>query len=169
VSGQREPVIVRCRDANAEAQAVLNWVRELIAARQLKSHEICVTPYKHLILQALHGAGNLTHELKDREEDLGEKVPGVRLGSMKRIKGLEFRAVAMACADQHDPLHHHLHAEALSRCEYYVAATGAREYLLVTLPETWSQCLASDDIAKVYGSCSEDVLCPSTSTPAEEP
>jgi superfamily I DNA/RNA helicase len=130
-----EPVIVRCRDANAEAQAVLGWVRELIAARQLKSHEICVTPYKQLILQTLNRAGNPIYELKDREEDLGEKVPGVRLGSMKRIKGLEFRAVAMACADQHDPLHHHLHAEALSRCEHYVAATRAREYLLVTLPE----------------------------------
>jgi hypothetical protein len=27
------------------------------------------------------------------------------------------------------------HAEALRRCEHYVAATRAREYLLVTLPE----------------------------------
>ena len=130
-----EPVIVRCRDANAEAQAVVAWVRELVAMRQLKPHEICVMPYKQLILQALNGAGDLTYELKDREEDLGERVPGIRLGSMKRIKGLEFRAVAMACVDQHDPLHHCLHAEALSRCAHYVAATRAREYLLVTLPE----------------------------------
>jgi hypothetical protein len=31
-------------------------------------------------------------KLKDREEDPGEKVPGVRLGSMKRIKGLALTA-----------------------------------------------------------------------------
>ena len=54
---------------------------------------------------------------------------------MKRIKGLEFRAVAMACADQHDLHDQHPDIGALSRCERYVAATRAREYLLVTLPE----------------------------------
>ena len=53
---------------------------------------------------------------------------------MKRIKGLEFRAVALACADRQDPLHDPEHAEALSRCERDVAATRAREYLLVTVP-----------------------------------
>ena len=62
-------------------------------------------------------------------------MPGVRLGNMKRIKGLEFHAVAMACADQHDPHDHHLDIAALSRRERYVAATRAREYLLATLPE----------------------------------
>jgi superfamily I DNA/RNA helicase len=99
------------------------------------THEICVTPYKPAIREALAAAGILTYELKDREEDPGEREPGVRIGSMKRIKGLEFRAVAMACAVRHDPLHDLKHANALSRCERYVAATRAREYLLVTLPD----------------------------------
>jgi superfamily I DNA/RNA helicase len=57
------------------------------------------------------------------------------LGSMKRIKGLEFRAVAMACADPKDPMHNLRQANVLSRCERYVAATRAREHLLVTLLE----------------------------------
>ena len=109
-------------------------MRDLIERRDLKPHEVCVTPYKPLIVQRLNAAGIQTHELKDRE-DPGEKVPGVRVGSMKRIKGLEFRAVAMACADRHDPHDHRPDLEALSRCERYVAATRAREYLLVTLPE----------------------------------
>ena len=129
-----EPVIMRCRDAPAEAHAVVDWVRNLIEGRELKPHEVCVTPYKPLIVQSLNSAGIQTHELKDRE-DPGEKVPGVRLGSMKRIKGLEFRAVAMMCADRHDPHGDRPDFEALSRCERYVAATRAREYLLVTLPE----------------------------------
>jgi hypothetical protein len=69
-----------------------------------------------LILQRLNAAGIQTHELKDRE-DPGEKVPGVQLGSMKRIKGLEFRAVAMACADPRDPMHNPRQADVLGRCE----------------------------------------------------
>jgi superfamily I DNA/RNA helicase len=129
-----EPVITRCRDAHAEAHAVVGWVRALIEGRDLKPHEVCVTPYKPLIIQRLNTAGIQKHALKDRE-DPGEKVPGVRLGSMKRIKGLEFRAVAMACTDQHGPHDHRPDLEALARCERYVAATHAREYLLVTLPD----------------------------------
>jgi hypothetical protein len=129
-----EPVIIRCRDANAEAQAVEVWVRDLVGKQDVKPHEICITPSKRLILQRLNAVGIQTHELKDRE-DPGEKVPGVRLGSMKRIKGLEFRAVAMACADPKDPMHNLRQANVLSRCERYVAATRAREHLLVTLLE----------------------------------
>ena len=60
-------------------------------------------------------------------------MPGIRLGTIKRIKGLEFRAVALACADKDDPMNQLTKAEAASRCERYVAATRAREHLLVTL------------------------------------
>jgi len=129
-----EPLIKRCHGAKSEADAVVSWVQMLRETRGVATHEICVTPYKPAIREALAAAGILTYELRDREEDPGEREPGVRIGSMKRIKGLEFRAVAMACADRQDPLHNLDHADALSRCERYVAATRAREYLLVTLP-----------------------------------
>ena len=72
-----------------------------------------------------------TYELKPREEDPGSDEAGVRMGTMKRIKGLEFRAVAMACADPNDPMNHLAEAEPRDRCERYVAATRAREHLLV--------------------------------------
>jgi hypothetical protein len=49
------------------------------------------------------------------------------------LKGLEFRAVAMACTDPRDPMHNPRQADVLGRCERYVAATRAREHLLVTL------------------------------------
>jgi hypothetical protein len=55
------------------------------------------------------------------------------MGTMKRIKGLEFRAVAMACSGPADPLNHLGEASIQDRCERYVAATRAREYLLVTV------------------------------------
>jgi len=74
-----------------------------------------------------------THQLKPREDDPGSDIPGIRLGTIKRIKGLEFRAVALACADSDDPMNHLDDAGALERCERYVASTRAREHLLVTI------------------------------------
>jgi superfamily I DNA/RNA helicase len=47
---------------------------------------------------------------------------GVRLGSIRRIKGLEFKAVAMIIDQSND------HP---SRLERYVAATRARQRLLI--------------------------------------
>jgi hypothetical protein len=129
-----EPLIKRCQGAKSEADAVVSWVQMLHETRGVATHEICVTPYKPAIREALAAAGILTYELRDREEDPDEREPGVRIGSMKRIKGLEFRAVATACAVLQEPLHDLEHADALSRCERYVAATRAREYLLMTLP-----------------------------------
>jgi superfamily I DNA/RNA helicase len=52
---------------------------------------------------------------------------------MKRIKGLEFRAVAMACADDDDPMNQLADAGPRDRCERYVAATRAREHLFVAV------------------------------------
>jgi superfamily I DNA/RNA helicase len=83
-------------------------------------------------MQALNTAGIATYLLKPSEMDPGAEEPGIRLGSMKRIKGLEFRAVAMACADKNDPINNPTEADIRSRCERYVAATRAREKLLVT-------------------------------------
>jgi len=50
---------------------------------------------------------------------------------MKRIKGLEFRAVAMACCEKSDPINNLDEADIKQRCERYVAATRAREHLLI--------------------------------------
>ena len=59
--------------------------------------------------------------------------PGIRLGIIKRIKGLEFRAIALGCADPSDPMNDLSRADILDRCERYVAAARAREQLLVPL------------------------------------
>jgi mRNA-degrading endonuclease RelE of RelBE toxin-antitoxin system len=126
-----EPTIERCKDGKAEATAIVAWVQLLMKDYGLATHEICVTPYKSEIRSALTAANIGTYELRPREEDPGANEPGVRMGTMKRIKGLEFRAVAMACADANDPMNHLAEAESRARCERYVAATRARENLLV--------------------------------------
>ena len=66
--------------------------------------------------------------IRAKEPDYGSKEPGVRIGSVERIKGLEFRAVCLTGVTQiadgdTDALH--------ERSKWYVAATRAREYLLV--------------------------------------
>ncbi|MDZ8086808.1 MAG: hypothetical protein RMY16_14810 [Nostoc sp. DedQUE12b] len=68
------------------------------------SHEICVTPYKPAIRTALEAEGIQTFELKPREEDPVPEESGVRMGTMKGIKGLEFRAIAMGCSNESDAI-----------------------------------------------------------------
>lgn len=127
-----KPDIISCKDESEEALMVTEWVKELLKDRKFATYEICVTPPKRSIMQALNTAGIATYLLKPSEMDPGAEEPGIRLGSMKRIKGLEFRAVAMACADKNDPINNPTEADIRSRCERYVAATRAREKLLVT-------------------------------------
>ena len=105
----------------------------LAAPTPFKSHEICVGPGKREIVSALASAGIATRELKPRESDPGEDEPGIRIGTIARIKGLEFRAVALACSDPNDPINNLASADVRTRCERYVAATRARERLLVTM------------------------------------
>ena len=71
--------------------------------------------------------------LKPRELDLGPDEPGIRIGTIRRIKGIEFRAMAMAYSDSSDPMTNLQQAMPFDRCERYVAATRAREVLLVAL------------------------------------
>ena len=128
-----EPMIKPCADLKAETNTVLSWVQYLLNVQHFATHEICICPYKPDIRQALTAVGIPTYELKPKEEDPGAEQPGIRLGTMKRIKGLEFRAIAMACADPKDPMNSLQEADALDRCERYVAATRARERLLITV------------------------------------
>jgi superfamily I DNA/RNA helicase len=127
------PMVEKCKDEKAEAEAIVAWVQMLMKESGLATHEICITPRKPRIVTALSSANIATFELKPREEDPGSDESGVRMGTMKRIKGLEFRALAMACAKPDDPMNNLDAADLRDRCERYVAATRAREHLLVTV------------------------------------
>lgn len=127
------PMVEKCTDEKAEAEAIVAWVQMLMKDSGLATHEICITPRKPRIVTALSSANIATFELKPREEDPGSDESGVRMGTMKRIKGLEFRALAMACAKPDDPMNNLDAADIRDRCERYVAATRAREHLLVTV------------------------------------
>ena len=126
------PEVVDCPSEEDEAVAIVDWVKRLMDA-EVATHEICITPRKSDIVGALNSAGIPTFVLRPREMDPGSEESGVRLGSMKRIKGLEFRAVAMACSHSNDPMNDLENADSLQRCERYVAVTRAREQVLITI------------------------------------
>lgn len=130
-----EPDIISCINENEEAKQIANWVKQLIEQDGFADHEICVTPYRKETRTILEAEGIKTYELKPREEDPGAEEPGVRLGTMKRIKGLEFRAIVMACQNQTDAMNNLATSELLERCERYVAATRARERLMICVSQ----------------------------------
>jgi len=128
-----EPIIETCQSTKDEAETVVSWAKTLLYDHGLATYDICVTPYKPEIRSALTASEISTYQLKPREDDPGSDMPGIRLGTIKRIKGLEFRSVALACADQDDPMNNLDEADPIEKCERYVASTRAREYLLVTV------------------------------------
>lgn len=121
-----EPSLFPCASEEEEAEGVVTWIRKLLDAG-LESHEICVTPNREHVRGALETAGIPTLVLLKNQKDPEDKEQGVRLGSMARIKGLEFRAIAMATFKMHRPAN-----ESRERCLRYVAATRAQRFLLVT-------------------------------------
>ena len=130
-----QPWVEQFKDERDEVDAIVTWIQMLLGDPNLNmaSHEICVTPYKPLLRTALRSAGIESLEIEAREEDPGNKEPGVRLASMQRIKGLEFRAVAMCCSQPNDAMNNLKEASIKERCERYVAATRARERLFVSV------------------------------------
>ena len=120
------PQVQSSNNQETLANYAVTWVQHLINDLKLGSHEICVTPNTGFLRTALESAGIKTLELKPRQADPGQSEPGVRFGSMQRIKGLEFRAIIMALDDK--PLDN---GDVRQRFERYVAATRAREHLMV--------------------------------------
>ncbi len=118
-----KPQLVKCETDDDVASAVLAWIKGLTEIGEIRTHEICLTPVNNKIINALESNGIATVELKARQADPGQEESGVRFGSKKRIKGLEFKAVAI--------LDFANSGHVLQRFENYVAATRARQQLLV--------------------------------------
>jgi len=117
-----EPIAVKVATLEAAGTVIADWVKGLRETHQIGMHEICVAPVFGEVRAALNTLGIPSQELQANKADPGPVEPGVRLGAMRRIKGLEFKAVAMVIDGQSD---------GRRRLERYVAATRAREWLLV--------------------------------------
>ncbi|MCP4692925.1 MAG: ATP-dependent helicase, partial [Desulfobacterales bacterium] len=119
-----EPRVESCKGEAEAARVVVNWIRGLLET-DIRDHEICVTPGPLAVVNALETAGVPTLELKPRQRDPGHGERGVRYGAKKRIKGLEFKAIALL------PGKEDASRPNIVRFANHVAATRARQNLLV--------------------------------------
>jgi mRNA-degrading endonuclease RelE of RelBE toxin-antitoxin system len=117
-----EPEVIKVNSLEEAKRALIAWIKGLQNAG-LHTHEICFTPTNSELVKALESAGIPTLELRARQVDPGADESGVRYGTKHRIKGLEFRAVALISNGPAD--------DATERYANYVAVTRAREKLLV--------------------------------------
>ena len=119
-----KPRLVKCSSDDQMAEAVVTWVQGLTESGEIATHEICLTPPNSKVINALESNGLGTMELKARQADPGQEEGGIRFGTKKRIKGLEFKALAILDFGDSEDL--------LARFENYVAATRVpRQQLLV--------------------------------------
>lgn len=137
------PRLVGLTSSQAEEQCVAEAVRDWISEGFDPSEIGIATRTRRLgskILEVLHSEGISTFDLEEGQNHEG----AVSVGTMHRMKGLEFRCVAVAGVSARlvpEPkavtpanLDRHIHDQDIERekCLLFVACTRAREELLMT-------------------------------------
>ena len=117
-----KPFIVDCPDYCCVANTVVDYINKLISEYGLSNHEICITSKKQVILNKLDSENIKMFELESNKTDPGKIIPGVRVSTKKRVKGLEYKAVVVVLNSSI--------TETKSVLEDYVACTRAIKYLL---------------------------------------
>ncbi len=120
-----EPEIINVENLYDSFDSIIDWVRRLLNMENnlFLNHEICITPANPQLMNKCRKSGISTLELSAGESDPGKDEKGVRFGTKKRIKGLEFKAVVLILNTNKTDIK--------ARFEDYVAATRARERLFV--------------------------------------
>lgn len=149
LSGQ-SPELLRCTSGEAEQQAILQKLQELLKSR--RPEHICLVARTTKILrdhyQPMLRAAGIAHTVLDKSQE-GE---GVRLATMHRVKGLEFHVMILAGLNAGvmpirlptrvtDPVAQEEH-ENRERALLFVAATRARDLLIVACAGTPSPFIA---------------------------
>lgn len=149
------PVIVGLADQEEEVETVSNWLKERVS-EGIVPHEIGVFVRSQAELNRAKSAverAGLAYKILD--ERIETAFGNVSISTMHLAKGLEFRAVVvMACDDEVIPLQSRIEEVVDSadleevynteRHLLYVACTRARDHLLVTGVEPFSEFL--DDL-----------------------
>ena len=91
----KAPIVEAYGSFNEEVEALIRYIREL-KEEGLEYTEMCIAARTKNILsdysKALQDAGFKTYEIKrDKTDD--REMPGIRLATMYRVKGLEFTCV----------------------------------------------------------------------------
>ena len=136
------PEVRKFATAEEEGAFLVETVKELLKHKQ--PEEICLAARTGKLLteryQPLLKAAKVPSVVLEKKNDPGE--PGVRLGTMHRVKGLEFPVMLLAGVNsgvvpmrvasvEGDPTARAEHEER-ERSLLFVAATRARDHLIVT-------------------------------------
>ena len=154
----KAPSIREYMTEEEEQFGVARWLEQLFEAG-VKPHECCLfvrTPELLARAEAVAGLANCGHVLLD--EGVTAEEGAIALATMPYAEGLEFKAVAvMACDSWSVPLQSRLDSamrdrdaddiRAMERQLLYVAATRARDYLLLSGCVPLSEFLVSLDSA----------------------
>lgn len=122
-----KPTVVEVPSISAALEAVTRQIQDLLDT-SVPSTDIGVVAARHQLLnQLVAGLDQAGIPILALGQSLpGHDAPGVRLATFHRVKGLEFRHLVVVCSDTpQDPL------DPRERCQLYVAATRARDGLLV--------------------------------------
>jgi superfamily I DNA/RNA helicase len=140
-----QPTVRNFTSLNDEVDWILAQVDDL-QAEGLRPRDMCITVRTHGLLEAIEAvlktrkveSRKLSRQLADNRN-----MEGIRLATMHRVKGLEFKAVFMACLndglvplraaimDTVDPVEQGL-AEVNERALFHVAATRAVRHLFLS-------------------------------------
>jgi len=139
------PTVKNFDSMNAEVDWILSQVDDLVA-EGLRLRDICITVRTNGLLEALQAllvAKKIETRKLSRQQPDNRNLEGIRLATMHRVKGLEFKAIFMACvndgvvplraasAETKDPVEQNLF-EASERALFHVAATRAVKHLFLS-------------------------------------
>ena len=83
-----EPKAIKVSTPEEAGTFIANWVKDLCDIQRLGTHEICIAPVFGEVRTALAALNISSLEFQANKADPGPIEPGVRLGAMRRIKGL---------------------------------------------------------------------------------
>ncbi|ABC32366.1 Superfamily I DNA and RNA helicase [Hahella chejuensis KCTC 2396] len=123
------PRVLKVTSFQQAATEIANWIVDIKSSSKgnIKDHEICITSRSRYFIDSLNREGVDIYELQADKQDPGETAPGIRYGTKKRVKGLEFKAVAVILNGNS--------TERKALLEDYVAISRARDFLLAITVE----------------------------------
>lgn len=164
--GKEGPVIRAFSSFDEEMDFIVQRINELNTAGnegdRADLRDICLVARTDRKLKsymdALKKRGFETHKLEKTKDD--RAIPGIRIASMQRVKGLEFNHMIIAGMDKNSMPYHYLlrpelnldpmqraEIEISERCLLYVAMTRAKISTTITSPDTISGYLQITDNA----------------------
>jgi len=121
-----EPKIINCPDFQSSVDEIKNIIKEL-ENENVNIRNICIVTRSNKLCEQYIGAlkafGIKTYKLKRSEPD-DRTQEGIRIGTMHRVKGLEFEYMIVVAQEEH--LLAYKHIDITEKSLFYVSCTRAK-------------------------------------------